>query len=171
MKKPVLVLGVGNYLMGDEGIGVHLVNSLQEREIPSHVDVLDGGTAGLQLLEDMQRYESVIMIDATLDNNPVGTIRLIEPRFSKDFPRAMSTHEIGLKDLVEALNLLDTVPRMYLFVVSVADITHLHIGLSTAVDKAMAALKQQVLALASGLADPSGARSGLPRSPEPSTGC
>jgi hydrogenase maturation protease len=147
MRKPLLILGVGNYLMGDEGIGVHMADNLRGKT-PEGVDVLDGGTAGLQLLDSMQQYETVIMIDATLDSHPAGTIRLIEPRFSKDFPRAMSTHEIGLKDLVEALSLLETVPRMYLFVVSVVDIYELHIGLSEPVSAAMNELERQVLELA-----------------------
>lgn len=141
----ILILGIGNYLMGDEGVGVHLVNRVEAEELPGGVDLLDGGTAGFQLMEYLEKYPTVIMVDATLDTNPPGTIRLIEPRFSKDFPKAMSTHEIGLKDLVESLHLTGKLPRIYLYVVSVADIAHLHVGLSPAVEKALTELKSRIL--------------------------
>jgi hydrogenase maturation protease len=144
-EKKILILGIGNYLMGDEGVGVHFVNSLQREVLPDSVDILDGGTAGFQLMEYLEQYPNVIMVDATLDKFPPGTIRLIEPRFSKDFPKAMSTHEIGLKDLVESLHLTGRVPKIYLYVVSVADIAHLHVGLSSEVESCLPLLRRQVM--------------------------
>lgn len=144
----ILILGIGNYLMGDEGLGVHFIQQLEKENLPEGIDLLDGGTAGFQLMEYLEKYPIVIMVDATLDQHPVGTIRLIEPKFSQDFPKAMSTHEIGLKDLVESLSLMGKLPKIYLFVVTVADIAHLHVGLSPAVTLAMNDLKKRVLALA-----------------------
>lgn len=141
----ILVLGIGNYLMGDEGVGVHLIREMEKLTLPPGVDLLDGGTAGFQLMEYLEKYPSVIMVDATLDRNPVGTIRMIEPKFSRDFPKAMSTHEIGLKDLVESLSLMDRLPKIYLFVVSVADIAHLHVGLSPDVMAVIPKLKELIL--------------------------
>lgn len=144
----ILILGIGNYLMGDEGLGVHFIQQLEKESLPEGIDLLDGGTAGFQLMEYLEKYPIVIMVDATLDQHPVGTIRLIEPKFSQDFPKAMSTHEIGLKDLVESLSLMGKLPKIYLFVVTVADIAHLHVGLSPAVTQAKNDLKKRVLALA-----------------------
>jgi len=147
----LLILGIGNYLMGDEGVGVHLIHELEREDLPEGVQLLDGGTAGFQLMEYLEQCPFVIMVDATLDKNPVGTIRLIEPRFSQDFPKAMSTHEIGLKDLVESLSLIGKLPKIYLFVVSVADIANLHIGLSSGVNLVMNELKEKVINLANEL--------------------
>lgn len=144
----VLILGIGNYLMGDEGVGVHLIHELEKEILPDEVHLLDGGTAGFQLMEYLEQYPVVIMVDATLDNNPVGTIRLIEPKFSRDFPKAMSTHEIGLKDLIESLSLMGKLPKIYLFIISVADIANLHIGLSSRVKEVMDELKNKVITLA-----------------------
>ena len=144
----VLILGIGNYLMGDEGVGVHLIHQLQKETLSDGVDLLDGGTAGFQLMEYLEQYPVVIMVDATLDNYPVGTIRLIEPKFSRDFPKALSTHEIGLKDLIESLSLMGKLPKIFLFVVSVADIANLHIGLSSGVNGVMDELKKKVINLA-----------------------
>lgn len=144
----ILILGIGNYLMGDEGLGVHFIKALEKETLPVGVDILDGGTAGFQLMAYLEIYPVVIMVDATLDQHPVGTIRLLEPNFSNDFPKVMSTHEIGLKDLVESLSLMGKLPKIYLFVMSVADIAHLHIGLSDKVAQSMQDLKKKVLNLA-----------------------
>lgn len=142
-----LILGVGNYLMGDEGLGVHLAQQLKQELEPGLADVIDGGTAGFQLMEYIESYPRVILIDATLDDKPAGTIQLIRPKFASDFPKAMSTHEIGLKDLVESLTLLDKLPDVYLFVVSVKNIQPLSITLSPEVEQVLPELKKRILEL------------------------
>lgn len=145
---PVLILGIGNYLMGDEGLGVHAVQQLKQELEPGIADVVDGGTAGFQLMEYLESYPQVILIDATLDGKPAGTIQKIKPRFSKDFPSAMSTHEIGLKDLVEGLLLLGKLPSIHLFVMSIEKIQPLTTTLSPEIENGLIALKQQVTLLA-----------------------
>ena len=145
---PVLILGIGNYLMGDEGLGVHFVNQLKEEIEPGLADIIDGGTAGFQLMEYLESYPHVILIDATLDGKPAGTIQKIKPRFSKDFPSAMSTHEIGLKDLVEGLLLLGKMPDIHLFVMSIEKIQPLSTLLSPEIEDSLPELKRQVAALA-----------------------
>lgn len=144
---PVLILGIGNYLMGDEGLGVHVVNQLKEEE-PGLADMIDGGTAGFQLMEYLESYPHVILIDATLDGKPAGTIQKIKPRFSKDFPSAMSTHEIGLKDLVEGLLLLGKLPDIHLFIMSIEKIQPLSTLLSPEIEDSLPELKRQVASLA-----------------------
>jgi hydrogenase maturation protease len=113
-----------------------------------NIDIVDGGTGGFQLLELLESYPVVILVDATLDKNTPGSIRLIEPKFSSDFPKAMSTHEIGLKDLVESLVLLDKLPKIYLFIVSIEKIQPLSIELSPEIKKALVELKEKVAWLA-----------------------
>jgi hydrogenase maturation protease len=142
-RKKILVLGIGNYLMGDEGIGVHAVNQLEDEGIEG-VDFLDGGTGGFYLLESFEQYEHVILIDATLDRNPTGHTRMIKPHFASDFPKAMSTHDIGLKDLISALQLLDTMPEVYLFVVSIETIQQQGIELTGEIQNSLMELKEKV---------------------------
>ncbi len=146
--KPVLILGIGNYLMGDEGLGVHLANQLKAEVDPDLADVLDGGTAGFQLMEYLESYPNIILIDATLDGKPAGTIQRIKPRFSKDFPSAMSTHEIGLKDLVEGLYLLGKLPNIDLFIISIEKIQPLSTELSPEVRSVLPQLKSKIVELA-----------------------
>ena len=140
----VLIMGIGNYLMGDEGVGVHVAQRLAKETLPEGVDVLDGGTGGFFLMEYFENYPVVILIDATLDDRPTGTIRLIEPRFAADFPRAMSTHDIGLRDLVEGLAILGKIPKIYLFAVSIEMIQSQQIKLSPELERVMPELLEQV---------------------------
>jgi hydrogenase maturation protease len=141
----ILIMGIGNYLMADEGVGVHLARRLSEMELPEGVDVLDGGTGGFHLLEYFEQYSRVILIDATLDGRPPGTIRRIRPRFAADFPQAMSTHDIGLKDLVGALQLLGRMPEIDLFVVSIESIQVQGIELTPEIERVMPTLEHTVL--------------------------
>ncbi len=150
MKKDphILILGIGNYLMGDEGVGVHTARRLQAMNQLPDIEVVDGGTGGFYLLQYFEDHDAVILVDATLDNNEPGTIRLIEPKFAKDFPRAMSTHDIGLRDMVNALQLMNKMPHIYLFVVSIESIQQQGIELTPRIERAMPALLQKVTALA-----------------------
>jgi hydrogenase maturation protease len=147
-RKKLLIMGIGNYLMGDEGVGPHLAECLIQPKLPEDVDALDGGTGGFHLLEYFETYETIILVDATLDGRAPGTIRLIRPRFASDFPPAMSTHDIGLKDMVSALQLMDKMPDIHLFVVSIESIQQQGIELTPVLQSILPQLEQQVLNLA-----------------------
>ncbi len=148
----ILVMGIGNYLMGDEGIGPHVAERLPQYPLPENVDVVDGGTGGFHLLEYFESYDTVILIDATLDDNETGTVRLIRPRFAQDFPRAMSTHDIGLKDMVSALQLLDRMPDIHLFVVSIESVQQQGIELTPEVEQQVPDLCHKIITLIETLA-------------------
>jgi hydrogenase maturation protease len=132
-----LVLGVGNLLLKDEGVGIHVIQALEKECLPSGVHLMDGGTGGLHLISWLQEYERIILIDATLDTYPPGTIRLICPRYASDFPPLMSAHEIGLKDMIEAMMILGVSPEIRLIAVSVADINEVDMELSPEVEAAI----------------------------------
>jgi hydrogenase maturation protease len=144
LEKKILILGVGNYLMGDEGVGVHTINHLQKMGFPPGVNILDGGTGGFHLLEYLETHPKAILVDATMDNNPVGTIRLIKPKFADDFPNAMSSHDIGLKDMMNALQLLDKMPEIYLFVISIASIQQQGIELTQEIRQILPELTKKI---------------------------
>lgn len=141
----ILIMGIGNYLMGDEGVGVHLAETLEGYTLPPNVDVVDGGTGGFHLLGYFEKYREVILVDATLDNNPVGYIRLIQPKFASDFPKAMSTHDIGLKDMMSSLQLMGKVPHIHLFVVSIESIQQQGIELTPEIAAILPELIEQVI--------------------------
>lgn len=109
----IVVLGVGNILLRDEGVGVRVVEELQRRyTFPSNVRVVDGGTQGLWLLPTLQEADHLIVVDAVLGKGEPGTIyRLERDDLPKGLRAKQSAHD---SDLVEALNLcslLETGPR------------------------------------------------------------
>ena len=149
--KRLLILGIGNVLMGDEGVGVHAVTRLQADTWPGGVTLVDGGTGGFHLLSLLQDYEPVIMIDATADGRPPGTVGVLTPRFASDFPPSLSAHDIGLRDLVEATQLLGHLPEIHLVTVSIAEIAPMYLTLSPAVERAVPTVMATVRELAARL--------------------
>jgi hydrogenase maturation protease len=140
-----LVLGIGNLLMGDEGVGVHVVNALQEHALPPDTECLDGGTGGFHLLGPMQEARRIILVDACMDGAPVGSVRRLTPRFSSDYPRTLTAHDIGLKDLLDAFYLLGDPPEVTLFAVSIGLPSRLGLDLSPDVAAAVPAVVDQVI--------------------------
>jgi hydrogenase maturation protease len=114
-----LILGVGNLLMGDEGVGVHVVRAVENERLLQTATVLDGGTGGFHLLSLFEEYDPIIMIDATMDGAPAGTVRVLQPRFARDFPRTLSAHDLGLRDLLESASILGPLPRLYLITIAI----------------------------------------------------
>jgi hydrogenase maturation protease len=143
----ILVLGVGNYLMGDEGVGVRLIEAMAEKEVPPYLDLLDGGTGGFLLLDRFQAYGTVIFVDATMDGKPAGSVSVLRPRFASDFPTALSVHDLGLKDMIEAVYLLEHQPDLYLVTISIDRIDPMSVALSDAVEKAIPEAIQNILTL------------------------
>lgn len=141
----VLILGIGNVLMRDEGIGIHVVRHLQRMNLPEGMECLDGGTGGFHLLEPIQKVGRTILIDATLDGAPPGTVRRLRPRFSSDYPRTLTAHDIGLKDLLDALYLLGDPPDITLFAVSIPPLQELGMELSPELGAIVPQVSQMVL--------------------------
>ncbi|GBD87199.1 hydrogenase 2 maturation protease [bacterium BMS3Abin03] len=144
MKNRILILGIGNVLMGDEGVGVHSIKELEKESFPENVSLLDGGTGGFHLLEYLQSYPKIIMIDATMDSKPAGTISVIKPKFASDFPKSLSAHDIGLRDLIESTAVLGDLPEMYLITVTIDNIQSMQIELSEKIKDSLTAVVEKV---------------------------
>ncbi|HEY1254361.1 MAG TPA: hydrogenase maturation protease [Terracidiphilus sp.] len=114
-----LVLGLGNFIMGDEGVGVHVVRALETHPLPANIECLDGGTGGFTLLEPLQSADRVIMIDAAADNNPIGTVTRTAPRFSRDYPPTLTAHDIGVKDLLDVFYMQGGSPDVILYSITI----------------------------------------------------
>ncbi len=78
----------------------------------------------------MQQADRIVLVDATVDGSPPGTITRLTPRFSKDYPHTLTAHDIGLKDVLDAFHLLGAEPEVVLFAVSVLPPTEPRLGLS-----------------------------------------
>lgn len=141
----ILIMGVGNYLMGDEGIGVHIIQKMSKIKLPDYIDILDGGTGGFLLLNCFEAYKTIIFIDATMDGKPAGSISLIRPKFASDFPSALSVHDVGLKDMIEAVYLMEHIPDIHLFTVSIEEINPMTLELNNKVREAIPKIIEQIL--------------------------
>jgi hydrogenase maturation protease len=117
--KKTLVLGLGNVIMGDEGVGVHVVRALEKLELPANVECLDGGTGGFILLEPLQSADHIILIDATDDGNEPGTVTRTTPHFSKDYPPTLTAHDIGVKDLLDAFYMQSGEREVVLYAIAI----------------------------------------------------
>jgi hydrogenase maturation protease len=108
-----LILGVGNLLLTDEGIGIHVVQRiLATRTLPDDVNVVDGGTAGLGLLYDLEGVDKLVIIDAVETGHPPGSIvRLSGDQIPVYMSLKLSPHEITLPDFLAAARLRDLYPK------------------------------------------------------------
>ncbi len=140
-----LVLGIGNVLMGDEGVGVEVVRRLQESPLPPGVECLEGGTGSFALLGPMREAGRILLVDAAADGGPPGTIRRLAPRFSRDYPRSLTAHDIGLKDLLDAFHLMGEPPDVVLFAITVRPPEDPGLGLSPAVAAAVPEVVHSIL--------------------------
>jgi len=100
----VLVLGLGNTLLADDGVGVHVVRRLAEAPAaPPGLRMLDGGTLGFRLMHEITRAQAVIVVDAAQLGERPGTVRLLHQQTLTDHVSRggrMSAHEAGLVDLL-----------------------------------------------------------------------
>lgn len=103
MAKKILVIGVGNLLLRDEGVGIHIIKELQKRKLPPQVEVFDGGVGGFDLLHYFRHAEKVLLIDAAEMGLEPGAVVRLDPeqlsRHAKGHP--FSAHEIGLAEVLE----------------------------------------------------------------------
>ncbi|TWJ32425.1 HyaD/HybD family hydrogenase maturation endopeptidase [Geobacter argillaceus] len=147
MTDSILVLGIGNLLMADDGVGVRVVQGLASRyRFPAGVTVLDGGTLGLDLLPRLEGVERLLVVDAVETGDKPGTmVRLT----GDDIPLALETkvspHQMGLKDLLTVASLQGHVPReMVLWGVQPASI-ELDMALTPPVAETLPLLEEEVL--------------------------
>jgi hydrogenase maturation protease len=143
----VLVLGVGNLLVGDEGVGVHALRALETETWPAHVHLVDGGTGGFHLLDLLRGHPRIILIDATRDGAPPGTVSQFRARVAADFPPALGAHDIGLRDLISAATLLGPLPEIEVITVSVTELKPMTLELSAPVAAALPEVARRVRAL------------------------
>ncbi|MCG6966444.1 MAG: HyaD/HybD family hydrogenase maturation endopeptidase [Chromatiaceae bacterium] len=108
-----LILGIGNNLLTDEGLGVHVVRYLEEHHPDTAgVTFLDGGTLSFTLAEPIAEHDNLIVVDAARFGEPAGTIRCLEGEQMDRYltGNRASVHEVGLMDLFDISRLSGTFP-------------------------------------------------------------
>lgn len=128
-KKDTLILGVGNPLRRDDGIGPEVIRLLIEKrdsyKLNADIDLVDGGTDGLGLIEYLKDYEKVIIIDAVEMQLLPGTVKIFTPKeavisINKD---SLSTHGFGIAELIKLAEELDINPELVIVGVQPGDIS------------------------------------------------
>ncbi len=107
-----IVLGVGNILLSDEGIGVRAIEKLQQDyDLPPEVVIIDGGTTGMEMLEDLSNADHIIIIDAVRAGKaPASIVRLAGEQVPVFFKTKLSPHQIGLSDVLATLEFIGEAP-------------------------------------------------------------
>ncbi|RMG60068.1 MAG: hydrogenase maturation protease [Deltaproteobacteria bacterium] len=127
----MIVIGLGNILLCDEGIGVHVVNALRERELPDGVELVDGGVAGFTLLNMLEGETRAVIVDAVSAPLPPGTVVRLDPKeVGKSKEEKYSLHDFSLRDVLDLMNLRGTTPEMLILGIVPGDIHTYKIGLS-----------------------------------------
>jgi hydrogenase maturation protease len=141
------VLGVGNLLLGDDGVGIHAVEQLAERNLPPQVSIIDAGTPGWGLPVWFEGQEKVIIIDAVRMGETPGAWKRFDPETVKLFAsgQVLSLHEPGLANglaLAEALGALPEEIVIYGIEPAQCEIAQ---GLSPAIQRALSPLVEEIL--------------------------
>ncbi len=128
---PVLVLGLGNLLMRDDGVGLTMLERLRERWSPDpRIEFVDGGTQGLALLGRITSREALLVLDAIELGAAPGTVHRIDEPFGVAPPRATSAHEANAGELLRAALLLGELPPHIVLVGIEPEDTRLNVGLT-----------------------------------------
>ncbi|MEW5770827.1 MAG: HyaD/HybD family hydrogenase maturation endopeptidase [Pseudomonadota bacterium] len=108
----VVVLGVGNILLSDEGVGVRAVEELGRRyRLPEGVELLDGGTSAMELLDDLAGCDLLVIADCVRAGQPPGTLmRLADDDIPALFRTRLSPHQVGLPEVLGTLVLTGEAP-------------------------------------------------------------
>lgn len=147
-QKTVLVLGIGNLVMSDDAVGVMVAQRLQqEYRFADNVEILDGGTLGLDLLPKLENITNLIMIDAVETGLKAGTcVRLCGQELPIALQTKVSPHQMGLKDLLAVSELMGHVPKEMVLIGVQPGSIEMEVGLTEDVAVQLDTLVSNVLA-------------------------
>jgi hydrogenase maturation protease len=137
--KKTLILGIGNILLSDEGLGVHAVKRILGSgiAIPDDVEIIDGGTAGFDLLELLMGRKKIIIVDALRVDDAPGSIYRFPPEHIASSLNAMSLHEFGIRELIAMLRMLGHDPEIEIIGIVPSDVSTFNMCLSAEVENSM----------------------------------
>ena len=141
----VLILGVGNILLRDDGFGVHLIQSLEETAFPPNVQILEAGTVSHQLIPAFRSIDYLIVIDAVEAGDAPGSIFKFSPKdMNFHSEQKISLHQISLTDVLQMAELTGAKPKTVIIAVQPKDVSTWGLELSDEVRMAMPKVKELV---------------------------
>jgi hydrogenase maturation protease len=144
---PLLVLGLGNVLLEDDGVGGAAVSLMRQRfDVPRGAQVLDGGTLGLSLLPYLDMADAVILVDAVrADAAPGSLVRLDGDEVAPAVATRLSPHQVGVADLLDGARWLERYPKHVVLLGLVPSAMNLAVGLSPQVLAALPTLVDRIV--------------------------
>jgi hydrogenase maturation protease len=144
-----LILGVGNPFRRDDGFGPAVIARLQTDESVRGVDLVDGGTDGFALMDYMQSYEKVLIVDAVNMGSAPGEIKLFSPQEARlsITADALSTHGFGLAEVIALMDKLDVHINMQILGIQAKDVTFgegLSPEIERKIDDVLTLIKKQI---------------------------
>ena len=116
INKDTVIIGIGNILLQDDGVGVHVIKELENEKLPSTIELVDGGTSTLDMLGFFLDYKKVIVVDCLRAGLNPGTIYKIRPEDIKDYQKEnLSIHDVQILDVVRMANMMDKYPEVVIF--------------------------------------------------------
>lgn len=134
-KTATLVLGIGNILRKDDGVGVHVIQYMQNNTIalPNNVELLDGGIAGFDLISYMMEYDRIIIVDALKIQDKPGSIYRFDAKYLNAQSPKVSLHELGVAEMLTALKIQGKNPDVEVIGIVPENTQELDISLSQSV--------------------------------------
>jgi hydrogenase maturation protease len=134
---PVLVLGVGNILLSDEGVGVRVIEELQKLQLPECIEIVDGATRAMELVDIMRGRKRVIIVDALdADAEPGAVFKFGPDQLAETRKMSVSVHDIGVYEAIFLLSLTAELPEDITFYGIQPGSLELHEGLTKDVNAA-----------------------------------
>ncbi|KAB2951775.1 HyaD/HybD family hydrogenase maturation endopeptidase [Heliorestis acidaminivorans] len=145
--KKIVLMGLGNLLYSDEGLGVQIVQALQrEYFFPDNVEVVDGGTQGLLLLEYLEEADYFLCVDAINAGKPAGTlIRLVGNEIPQYVGIKMSQHQLSFQEVLALASLRGTLPQEMVFLGIQPKSLEFGLDLSATVQLSLPALREAIV--------------------------
>lgn len=114
--KDTVIIGIGNILLKDDGVGVYTIRQLENEKLPSTIELVDGGTSTLDTLGYFLDYNRVIVVDCLRAGYAPGTIYKINPEDIKGYKKEnLSIHDVQILDVVKMANMLGKFPKVTIF--------------------------------------------------------
>ncbi|MFC1852096.1 HyaD/HybD family hydrogenase maturation endopeptidase [candidate division CSSED10-310 bacterium] len=151
MPKKIVILGVGNLLLSDEGVGVHVAQEMMNMTLPSGIEVVEGGTDGFGLIDIIRKTDRLVIIDAVKGGAQPGSIYRFDIDDVPDSPALFKTsvHQIGILEVIHISELIGKKPHTTIIGIEPASI---EMGMELSPD--IKALMSKIIELVLNEADP-----------------
>jgi len=114
--KDTVIIGIGNILLQDDGVGVHVIKQLENEKLPSTIELVDGGTSTLDTLGFFLDFRKVIVVDCLRAGLKPGTIYKIKPEDIKNYQKEnLSIHDVQILDVARMANMMNKYPEVVIF--------------------------------------------------------